>query len=57
MFIIIIIATLKYSLFVVSFFYVILNLLNFVTKIFDGSHDDNDRELVDVIEEEEKEEK
>lgn len=56
-FIIIIIATLKYSLFVVSFFYVILNLLNFVTKIFDGSHDDNDRELVDVIEEEEKEEK
>lgn len=50
-FIIIVIATLKYSLFVVSFFYVILNILSFITKIFDGSHDDNDKELVDVIEE------
>lgn len=52
-FIIVVVATLKYSLFVVSFFYVILNILSFITKIFDGSHDDNDKELVDVIEEEE----
>lgn len=50
-FIIIVIATLKYSLFVVSFGYVILNLLGFVTKIFEGTHDDDDKELIDVIEE------
>lgn len=56
-FIIIVVVTLKYSLFVVSFFYVILNLLNFVTKIFDGTHDENDKELVDVIEEHEEDEK
>ncbi|MBR8700932.1 MULTISPECIES: CDP-diacylglycerol--serine O-phosphatidyltransferase [unclassified Fusobacterium] len=59
-FIIVIIATLKYSLFVVSFFYVLLNLSHFVTKVFEGNRDDNDKELIDVIEEvtdEEEEEK
>lgn len=50
-FIIVVIATLKYSLFVISFFYVAINLMSFVTKVFDGSNDDNDKELVDVIEE------
>ena len=40
----------------VSFFYVIINLMNFATKIFDSSNDDNDKELVDVIEEESEEE-
>ena len=56
-FIIVVIATLKYSLFIISFFYVIINLLAFISKISDGSHDDNDKELVDVIEEEVEEEK
>ncbi len=55
-FIIVVIATLKYSLFIISFFYVIINLMGFVTKIFDGSNDDDDKELVDVIEENEVEE-
>ena len=54
--ILVVIVTLKYSLFVVSFFYVIINLMNFATKIFDSSNDDNDKELVDVIEEESDEE-
>ena len=56
LFILVVIVTLKYSLFVVSFFYVIINLMNFATKIFDSSNDDNDKELVDVIEEESEEE-
>jgi CDP-diacylglycerol---serine O-phosphatidyltransferase len=56
LFILVVIVTLKYSLFVVSFFYVIINLMNFATKIFDSSNDDNDKELVDVIEEESDEE-
>ncbi len=56
-FIIVVIATLKYSLFIVSFFYVLINLMGFITKIVDGSHDDNDKDLIDVIEEEIEEEK
>lgn len=46
-FIIIVIVTLKYSLFVVSFFYVFMNLLGFLTKIYDKKAEDDD-ELVDV---------
>ncbi|WP_294704811.1 CDP-diacylglycerol--serine O-phosphatidyltransferase [uncultured Fusobacterium sp.] len=53
----IVIVTLKYSLFILSFLYVIINLIGFLKKVFDGSNDDNDKELVDVIEEIEIEEK
>ena len=50
--IILIIATLKYSLFIVSFTYVLLNLLTFFTKKFVGEHQDQLDEFFEVVEEE-----
>lgn len=48
----VVIITLKYSLFILSFLYVIINLAGFLAKVFDGSKDDEeDKELIDVIEE------
>ena len=51
LFIVIVIVTLKYSLFIVSFFYVIINLMSYVTKIFDNSMMIVMKRLVDVVEE------
>lgn len=50
-FCVVVLITLKYSLFIFSFLYVIINLFNFLKKIFDNKEDEKDEELVDVIEE------
>lgn len=51
--IILVIATLKYSLFVVSFIYVILNLLSFFSKKFLGEQNDVMEEFIEVVEDDE----
>lgn len=53
----IIVVTLKYSLFIVTFSYVLLNIMNHVTKRFFGGDDTSEEEepveIIEVIEEEE----
>ena len=49
--IILLIITLKYSLFLVSFTYVLLNLLSFFSKKFIGEHQDPLDEFFEVVEE------
>lgn len=54
-FILAVVVTLKYSLFIVTFTYVILNIMTHITKRFENSHEDHDddnEELIEVIEEE-----
>lgn len=55
-FILAVVVTLKYSLFIVTFTYVILNIMTHITKRFenngDDGHDDDNVELIEVIEEE-----
>lgn len=56
LFILIIIVTLKYSLFIVTFSYVLLNLMNHITKRFfggDSNDEDEPMEIIEVLEEEE----
>ena len=53
-FILAVVVTLKYSLFIVTFTYVILNIMTHITRRFENNHEDHDytEEIIEVIEEE-----
>lgn len=52
--IILVIITLKYSLFIISFVYVILNLLSYLSKKFIGEHHETVEEFIEMVEDDEK---